>query len=256
MGVLERLEQEAREARRRRAAASGARAQREAAAQTRLAPVFEHVARYLDAFVAHLADLDRVIEASYPVADVGVLDGLRQVAYRVRRPADADGAVQLRFECTGAKPLEANVDGHPQAEAAARALREAGLTCHLRPLSARVTRLRVDATVPVRVSFAPDAERGCVSVELRNLPALGVQRYPMAPERIDRELVDAVASLVVREPSEFAALTGSVVAGGQRAELRRRLAREARQRDAELAGGLRQLAFPFSEWLRRHFLGG
>ena len=93
-------------------------------------------------------------------------------------------------------------------------------------------------------------------VELHNVAALGVERYPLAPDRVDEALLDAVASLVLREPSDLAALTGSVVRDGQRAELKRQLAREGRQRDAELAGGLRRFAFPVTEWLRRQFLGG
>jgi hypothetical protein len=256
MEVLQRLEKEAREARERRSAEAGARQEHEAAAGSRLAPALERAATYLDSVASNLSDLDRIIQARYSLGEAGVLEGLRQSSYRSTRRDEGDGAVQLRFACTAPNPLEATIDGHPQAEALARELRDAGLVCNLRPLSERTMRLRVDAKVPVRVSFVPDPERVCIRLELHNLTALGVERYLFEPERVDAKLLDAVTSMVLREPSDFAALTGSVIDDGKRAELQRRLARDGRQRDAEVSGGLRRLLFPVAEWFRRHFLGG
>ncbi len=257
MGVLDRLAEEARESRQRREAADSARTRQETAARARLTPALDRVARYLERLVTHLREMDRAVEVEYRLDDIGTLAGLRQQSYRVTRDDEQDGgAVRLLFECAGPSPLEVKVHGHEQAESRGRKLRGAGLSCKSSPVSRRVMRLRVEPKVPVRVSFSPDLHRERVWLELRNLNGIGVQRYALAPERIDEELLDAVASLVLREPSAFAELTGSVVADTRREDLKRRLARDRRRRDAELAGGLRRLLFPVTEWFRGRFPGG
>jgi hypothetical protein len=83
-----------------------------------------------------------------------------------------------------------------------------------------------------------------------------VQHYHIPAERLDEELLDALAHLVLRESSAFAQLTGSVVDDAQREDLQRELARETRRRNAELAGGLRSRLFPLAEWFRRRYLDG
>jgi len=256
MGVLDRLDQEAAQARQRREAAARARSREESAALARLAPAADRAGRYLERLAGSLGELGRSIEARYPIEGVGVLDGLRQHDYRVARTGDDGTALAFRFECIGPKPLEATIAGHPQAEALARRLREARLSCRLQPAGARAMRLRIEAKVPVRVEIEPDTGRGLVWIVLRNLTALGDQRYGLEPERIDTPLLDALASLVLREPSDFDRLTGSVVDPAQRADLRREIAREQRRRDAELAGGLRRLLFPVCEWFRRRLGAG
>lgn len=256
MGVLDRLDREARESRQRREAAASARSRQAAAASTRLAPAVERARIYLERLATRLNEVDWLVEARYALPDVGVLAGLRQESYRVGRGDEGEDAVRLHFSCNGSRPVEASIDGHHHAQALARKLREVRLSCHLRPLSRRMMQLRVEAKVPVRVDVVPDVERETLWIELRNLPDLGVQRYAMAPERVDEALLEALASLVLREPSAFAEMTGSVVHGSQRDELRRRLAREQRRRDVEVAGGLRRRVFPVLEWFRRQFLGG
>lgn len=261
MGVLDRLEKEARASRERRDAAAGSRARQESAAHARLAPALERAARHLQALATHLGELDRSVPARYRLDEHEVeLTDLRQQGYRVLRDQEDDGAydagVTLLFECAGPAVLELTIDGHARAEALVRRWREAGLSCRARAASQRIMEVQVDAKVPVRVRLTPDLQRGCVWLELRNLDALGVQRYPLAPERIDEELLDAVAHLVLRESSRLAQLTGSVVDDDQREDLQRQLARAQRRRDAELAGGVRGLLFPVAEWFRRRFLGG
>lgn len=261
MGVLDRLEKEASAARQRREAAAASRARQDSAAYARLAPALERAARYLQALATHLGELDRSVPASYRLDDdEAELTDLRQQGYRVLRDQEDDGGydagVKLLFECTGPAVLELHIDGHARAEALVRRLRDVGLSCRASAASQRIMEVQVDAKVPVRVRLTPDLERGCVWLELRNLDALGVQRYPLAPERVDEELLDAVANLVLREPSRFAELTGSVVDDDRREDLQRRLARAQRQRDAELVGGVRALVFPVTEWFRRRYLGG
>lgn len=262
MGVLDRLEKEARASRQRREAAAASRARQASAAHARLAPALERAARYLQALATHLGELDRSVSARYRLDDEGELPDLRQHGYRVARDEGEedegghDAGVRLLFECTGPAVLELHIDGHARAEALVRRLREARLSCRASATSQRIMEVQVDSKVPVRVRLSPDLERGCVWLELRNLDAIGVQRYPFAPERVDEELLDAVANLVLREPSRFAELTGSVVDDDRREDLQHRLARAQRRRDAELAGGGRALVFPLAEWFRRRFLGG
>ena len=262
MGVLDRLEKEALASRERREASARSRARQDSAAHTRLALALDRAARYLQALATHLGELDHGVSARYRLDDEVELGDLRQHGYRVARDEDEEGeggrnaGVRLLFECTGPAVQALRIDGHARAEALARRLREAGLTCRASAASQRTMDVQVDAKVPVSVRVSPDLERGCVWLELRNLDGLGVQRYPLEPERIDEELLDAVAHLVLREPSRFAQLTGSVVDGDRREDLQRRLARAQRQRDAQLAGGVRLRVFPVAEWFRRRFLGG
>jgi hypothetical protein len=256
MSVLERLAGEVRAAQQRREAEDSAEARRAGVSIARLSPALTRATRYLDDLAGHLNALERRIDAHYRIDDLGVLGPLQQESYAVIRADGPDAGVRLDFACTGCVPLVCSSAGHVKAEALARDLRAAGLVCRLNPASEKVMELRVEARVPVRVDFAPDLERGVVQLTLRNLTGLGVQHYHIPTERLDEELLDALAHLVLRESSAFAQLTGSVVDDAQREDLQRELARETRRRNAELAGGLRSRVFPLAEWFRRRYLGG
>ena len=253
MGVLDRLENEAREARQRRAAAADKRSRDEATVGAKLTPALDYAQQYLQRLADHLNELDGSVSTRYELEGLGVLVDLRQTSYRVARADGPAGAVTLRFDCTGNKPIAASIEGHAKAKSLAKGLKDARLTCRLRVLSERVMQLRVEAKVPVRVGFVADVEHGTVWIELRNLTALSVQRYGLAPEQVDEKLLDALAGLVLREPSEFDRMTGSVVTDDKRGDLQRKLLREQRRREAELAGGLRRFTFPAMEWFRRQF---
>ena len=255
MGVLDRLDKEARDARQLREATARAQSRHEGAAMPQLESALDRAQRYLQSLAAHLTELNGSVLTRYEIEGLGVLEHLRQESYRVARTADQSGSVALQFNCIGRKPIEVSIEGHASAKSLAKKLRDARLSCRLRPVSERVMQLRVEANIPVRINFVPDIARASVWIELRNLTALGDQRYCLAPDRVDEALLDALASLVLREPSAFARMTSSVVGDDQREDLRRKLLREQRRRDAELAGGLRRLAFPMMEWFRRRFLG-
>jgi hypothetical protein len=255
MSLLGDLEQEARAARERRASASAARAQRTTSAESRLRPALERAERYLERFAAQLVDIDREIRVDYSIPDLGHLQDLTQRGYRVTRDGEHGvSAARLSMTCSGTTRLEVALDGDAAAKVHARALKAAGLECRLSPEGPRRVLIRVEPRVPVSVSLSPDLEREAVVLEMRNLLGIGVQTYRIDPDRVDEVLLEAVARCVLREPSDLARLTGSVVDDAQRASMRKHLDREQRRRDAELAGGLRRTLFPVAEWFRRTVL--
>lgn len=256
MTLLDNLEKEAQAARERRAGEQAAGQARTAAQTARLQPALQRTHRFFSDLRSHMNDIDRKVRTDVRIPGIGELHGLLQQNYRVWTEDEGElPPVGFRFDCIGSQPLDARLDSEAALAGHERTLRDAGLSVRRRHDGPRRFRLEVAAEVPVSLTFSADVERGMLRMAARNLFNIGTQVYFFAPERIDAPFLEALAKTVLREPSRFAELSGNAVDDGNRAALRKQLAREKRRRDAELRGPLLRAVFPLTECVRRVFLG-
>lgn len=256
MGLLDELEKEAGAARTRRTHDDAGGRERAAAVEARLAPAMADAERYFERLAAHLADIDRVIEARYEIPDVGTVECLQQSGYAMRRDELAtERGFRFVFRCVGRVPVQARFNAEAVAAGVERALRDARLGVRRVDEGGPIIVLRVEPDVPVSIALSADVEHGNVVMTTLNLFGIGEQTHRFDPARIDSELLDAVGHCVLRKPSRFAELTGNALGAEQRRRLARDAARRQRRREAELGGSMRRGWYLVSEGLRRLFRG-
>jgi len=256
MGILEDLRREAREVRAREAASRSAEEARREQARARLEHHLDALYRYFRELAAHLEVVERRVERSYELEGLGRVSGLVQSGYAcaAERPERLEG-FQFRFVCAGTAHLEQRFGNRELAARRVRELKARGLEARLDEHPSGGVILFVPGRVPAVLAFALDLERERVTLRMRNVDALGEVSFSLAPDRIDRALMDALAELVLGDASHFHALTGNTVPDADREALKTTLEREQSRRRAELRGPLARLLWAIGDRLRHGFRG-
>lgn len=234
MGLLDELKKEA-EQKEELARQEDAELQaREAYYCQELRPALHRAHDYFEELVQHLNAVERDIRPDYPLAPAGQPPiELRQGNYLCRADShDSPRSVLVKTECVLDKKREIRVNG--QAEFARySALLEDHMLPHYtkkqldesHEVAAGTFILEGPLTVQIRLQANP--EERCVNLDLLNVESHPLKRYKFAPERIDEELLDRLARMLVREESTLVEVK---VSEEMRAELRRKLEEENRRR--------------------------
>ena len=64
----------------------------------------------------------------------------------------------------------------------------------------------VDAYVPITFEFESDYENAKINIRIRNLDSLGSDRVTFEPHRINDELMEEMAKMIVRKDNRFQAI--------------------------------------------------
>jgi hypothetical protein len=256
MGVLDELRGRAETARRDRAVHSASERARRALVEERLRPAMAALAGYFKELVEHLRDAPPGVKVGYRIDGFGTLSRLSQGEYRfaVDEHPGGLGRITVSALCGTGRRHERRLPDS-MAVSLIRSLRALGITVHPVPAGAGYVRLRVKGQVPVRLTFDADLDREGVRLRVLNLPELGVAEQLVGIERIDRELMEELARLLLRQPSRHAELLGNRLPEAQREALQREIDRSHRRKAAELRGPLALALFRIGDWVGRRLRG-
>jgi len=236
MGILDDLKKQAdgvraREARDRRQARA-----EEDVFESLLQPCMKKLYAYLEEFVRSANVVKPSVVASYEVTGFGVLRDLRQGEYRLSaEDPETLRCFSLEFTCRGPGTIEFQKETKIAADRQREYLSAHGLSYDWKIRTDGRGLFQLRALVPVSFEFAADADQAAVTLHIRNLDALGVTNFHLAPDTVNDEFLDELGKCILRQPNRMAELSGNTISDEARQRLRDRLAEAERRRQAELA---------------------
>ena len=216
---------------------------------------------YFSELKHHLQVVQRQVEASYDIRDVGRVDGLKQGQYGVatENPEQLD---KFSFRCVCAKSGILQVNHSDVASVASYRdyLRLNGLQAKVRDASKGGKGgaiFMVQPAVSVVVEFSADYERAVVLLRVRNLSHIGVSRHTLTPEQIDEKFLDEIAKAILRQPNQFDIIIGDAISDTSKHRLKKRIRAVVRQNELadEMARREADKERTITKRLSRTFLG-
>ena len=253
MGLLDELRGEANERKISDAHTRVLGDRRTSEAEAKLRPRMQALHRYFKEFIDHLSVINPDVTTQLEVADFGMLGALKQVDYRfwTEQP---DDPTQFTFGFTATSHERPQIRlAHAVADKTLAELKALRIPCSAGQVGGGYTTLVLQPQVPVLFEFKMDVERDAVRLCLRNHERLGVLNYAYKAHDVNEELMEQLGLLVLGKPNRFKAMSGGVVEGANREELRRALGREERRRNAELGGAVSKLTWAVGEGVRKIF---
>lgn len=162
---------------------------------------------YFSAFVERANEARIAVRLEYPIDGAGTLrmNRLQDFSLRTDDP-ELPSKVSLRFEAHGSSPLRVLPPTSEDYVNLRRYLFDHRLE-FTSGIAATVSKITLKPVVPIAVRFKADFRAAIVRLRIRNLHGLGVNAYKLMPNEVDAELMAALESHVLHEPSDFFELT-------------------------------------------------
>ncbi|MEP4484805.1 MAG: hypothetical protein ABJ013_04175 [Halioglobus sp.] len=96
----------------------------------------------------------------------------------------------------------------------------------------------LEGPMKVGIRVEASATNRCVYIYLRNLEGMSTRRYQFAPERINSDLLDRLAKLLLRQESKLVKVE---VCSNMRSVLREQVEAEKLERDADIARAMQEM---------------
>jgi len=242
MGLLDDLKTEAKEKEYAEQKRTAELAAQEEFYQAELKPVMQRANHYFAELVENLVKVAPEIFPTYPLGPSQQADvTLEQGDYTVRTDQVDDlQMVAVQCQCSLVQPREFYVRTSEAVRKYADLLDEYSFRHHCKnQLDARhevvnaTFILEGPMTAQIRVvASAPDR---CIYIELNNLEEQPQKRYKFAPEKVDEDLLDRLARMLVREESKLVEVK---ISDDVRDEFRRKVELEQRRNEEEMADAL------------------
>ena len=251
MGLLDELQEEARELEQRRDVAAVEDRARTALAEEKLRPRLQAAYCYFESLIESVRVVAPEVCLHCELPGFGRVGELNPSEYRIwlNTPDDFptfvfgyDSVSSSRFECQLNDKVAENVRKTLAAE---------NIRCGVQSSSAGVSRMILEPTIPVRFELYADPTHGVVRLRVRNLDRLGVVEYSYRPEQVTEELMEELGKRMLGKPNRFKELSGDVVEASRRDALKSENARDQRRTNAELGGLFARLWWWLGEGLRR-----
>ena len=185
--------------------------------------------RYLKELVETLKDSQQKIRVAYDLEGFGELSGLEQGGYLLEANSSGPiGSLTMSFTCTANRTVPIRCGDASHAIHQREYLRDNEM--RYREAGGRFL---VDARVLVQLIFDVDMTNKRIRLTTKNLDRLGETTYKIKVEDFGKALMEEIAKAVLRRPNKLNELTGFSISEDVRTQLKERLAREARQKDAE-----------------------
>ena len=210
-----------------------------------LKPVMVRAYAYLSEIVDNLNIVAPDIRPSYPLnpsLKVGVV--LNQANYvfsfdNRKSPRQID----ILCTCTLDQPQEFHVATKEAVENQAELLRSHKFHHHQRNRLDNLHNIRgatflLEGPMKIHIRLLAQAADRCIYIDLRNLEDQPVKRYRFAPDKVDDELLERLARLLIREESRLVEVK---VSDKLREELRLKLELEKRREEEDLAQAYAEL---------------
>lgn len=243
MGLLDELKHEAENLKARQEDETAQDTTQAAAERTRrmLEPKMKALYKYFTEFCEHLNVVTPDVSGDYLLEGLGTLTNLRQGDYKLNTD-DPESIQKFTFHWSCSRPgrQEFKVQNPIIAEKHRETLWNYNLKFNKRDLqNGAGASFVVEAFVPVSCEFEADPARGVVNLKLKNLGALGIINHSYPPDKVNEELMDEFAKLVLRRPNRFDELSGEKMSDTLRQRIRESVEKEREQRNTELhkAGG-------------------
>lgn len=206
------------------------------AVRRQLAPKMKALYKYFNEFNDHLNVVSPDVSGDYELEGLGTLTNLRQGDYKLATE-DPKSLQKFTFHwtCSRQGRQEFKVENPIIAEKHRETLWNYNLKFNKRDLQKGAgTVFVVDAYVPVTCEFEADPVKNVIRLKLKNLGVLGVINHAYPPDKVNEELMDEFAKLVLRRPSRFDELSGEKMSDTLRLQLRENVEKERKQRNTEL----------------------
>jgi hypothetical protein len=201
-----------------------------------LEPKMKALYKYFTEFSEHLNVVSPDVSGDYLLEGLGTLTNLRQGDYKLA--TDEPNSVQkftFHWSCSRQGRQEFKVGNPIIAEKHREALWNYNLKFNKRDLQNGAGAIFVvEAFVPVTCEFEADPAKNVIRVKLKNLGALGIINHAYPPDKVNEELMDEFAKLVLRRPNRFDELSGEKMSDTLRQRIRESVEKEREQRNTEL----------------------
>ena len=205
-------------------------------ARRMLEPKMKALYKYFTEFCEHLNVVTPDVAGDYLLEGLGTLTNLRQGDYKLATD-DPNSLHKFTFHwsCAGRGSKEFKVPNPIIAEKHRETLWNYNLKFNKRDLQNGAGAVFVvEAFVPVSCEFEIDATKNVIRMKLKNLGALGIINHVYPPNKINEELMDEFAKLVLRRPNRFDELSGEKMSDTLRQRIREGVEKEREQRNTEL----------------------
>lgn len=239
MGLLDELKQEAESLKAREEETTQELTQADTERSSRmLEPKMKALYKYFTEFCDHLNVVTPDVSGDYLLEGLGTLTNLRQGDYKLATDEpDSVNKFTFHWSCSRPGRQEFKVPNAIVAEKHRENLWNYNLKFTKRDLqNGAGASFVVEAFVPVTCEFEADPVKGVIRLKLKNLGALGIINHAYKPERVNEELMDEFAKLVLRRPNRFDELSGEKMSETLRQKLREGVEKEREQRNTELHG--------------------
>lgn len=237
MGLLDDLKQEAEELKSKEdeSAPEDTQAEMERARRL-LEPKMKALYKYFTEFCEHLNVVTPDVSGDYLLEGLGTLSNLHQGDYKLATE-DPNSIQKFTFHwsCAGRGSKEFKVSNPIIAEKHRETLWNLNLKFNKRDLQNGAGAVFVvEAFVPVSCEFETDPVKNVIRMKLKNLGALGIINHAYPPDKINEELMDEFAKLVLRRPNRFDELSGEKMSDTLRQRIREGVEQERERRNTEL----------------------
>ena len=204
-----------------------------------LRPVMLRVYQYLSDIVDNLSIIVPDISPSYPLNPLlkeGV--ALKQGDYKFSFDnSKTPHQIDIRCSCTLERPQEFHVPTKDAALRYAELLESHKFPHHRKDHRDRKHNIRgatfiLEGPMKVHMRIHARAADKCIYIDLRNLEDQPLKRYKFPPEKVDDELLERLARLLIREESRLVEVS---IDDDYREELRRRIELDKRRDEEALA---------------------
>ena len=205
-------------------------------ARRKLDPKMKALYKYFSEFCDHLNVVTPDVSGDYLLEGLGTLTNLRQCDYKLATE-DPNSIQKFTFHwsCVGRGSKEFKISNPIVAEKHRETLWNYNLKFNKRDLqNGAGAVLLVEAFVPITCEFETDPARGVIRLKLKNLGALGIINHSYPPDKVNEELMDEFAKLVLRRPNRFDELSGEKMSDTLRQRIREGVEKEREQRNTEL----------------------
>jgi len=236
MGLLDELKQQAENLKSVEDEAGDAPQADTEAVRRQLAPKMKALYKYFNEFNDHLNVVTPDVTGDYLLEGLGTLTNLRQGDYKLATddPKSLD-KFTFHWTCSRQGRQEFKVANPIIAEKQRETLWNYNLKFNKRDLQNGAGAVFVvDAYVPVTCEFEADPVKNVIRLKLKNLGALGIINHSFPPDKVNEELMDEFAKLVLRRPNRFDELSGEKMSDTLRQQLRESVQKEREQRNTEL----------------------
>ena len=247
MGLLDELQEEAREIEvKRDVAAAGDRA-KAALAEEKLRPRMQAAYRYFEKLIESLRVISPDIDMRCELPGFGSVGGLMPRDYRIWLDTPDDfSAFTFGYDCVSASRFECRLKDKV-AENVRKTLGSENIRCAIKSSGAGMSRMILEPRISVRFELGSDPTHSVVRLRVHNLERFGMLEYSYPPERLMEEL----GKRMLGKPNRFKALSGDVVDASRRDAFKSEIARGQRRKKAELGGPLSKLGWLLGEGLRK-----
>jgi hypothetical protein len=206
------------------------------AVRRQLEPKMKALYKYFTEFCEHLNVVTPDVSGDYLLEGLGTLSNLRQGDYKLA--TDEPNSIQkftFHWSCSRQGRQEFKIDNPIIAEKHRETLWNYNLKFNKRDLQNGAGAVFVvEAFVPVTCEFESDPDKNVIRMKLKNLGALGIVNHAYPPDKVNEELMDEFAKLVLRRPNRFDELSGEKMSDTLRQRIRESVEKEREQRNTEL----------------------